>query len=340
MRWLARLTGLILAAGGVGAAHALVPAGNAMEQPVPTVTAPTVPVPTEPAPTVPASSTPASTTPTPPPVRLAPVVTTPSTRLVPAPPATTEITVTVDAEPQAPARRAAPSPSSMYVAPTPQPEPSSAPAAARPTRAARARTFDATMHRTSGRVSVRLAVMLPASGRAFLIVRGPAPSCRVAGYVPLRGQGGATTVFFAGRVHGRRLDPGVYRISLSPNRRLVTGAPTEFVRVAAPRRSVPLPESAPRPACSRAAPVAKPAAKKPPAPPTARVAEAAAKEPAAEDADDAAAAALPVAGVLGEATEEPDAGPFLAIAVLALVAGLLLAMVGLVTKFLRGSWNP
>jgi hypothetical protein len=61
----------------------------------------------------------------------------------------------------------------------------------------------------------------------------------------------------------------------------------------------------------------------------------------AEKRDEAAAAALPVAGgVLGEATEEAETEPFLAIGVLALVAGLLLAMVALVARFLRGSWNP
>ncbi len=59
-----------------------------------------------------------------------------------------------------------------------------------------------------------------------------------------------------------------------------------------------------------------------------------------DEPENAAADALPVAGVLGEATEEADSEPFLAIAVLALVAGLLLAMVALVAGFLRGSWNP
>ena len=35
-----------------------------------------------------------------------------------------------------------------------------------------------------------------------------------------------------------------------------------------------------------------------------------------------------------------DEHPFLAAAVLTLVAGLLIAMLALVTRFLRGSWNP
>ena len=157
-----------------------------------------------------------------------------------------------------------------------------------------------------------------------------------AGYIPVRG---ASTVFFAGRVHGRRLGPGIYRISPSPNRRLVYGAPTAFVRVVSPRRSVPVADSAPKPACKTVAPAA---IRKATARPRARVAGVVASEkPSAEKRDEAAVAALPVAGgVLGEATEEAETELFLAIAMLALVAGLLLAMVALVTKFLRGSWNP
>ena len=49
---------------------------------------------------------------------------------------------------------------------------------------------------------------------------------------------------------------------------------------------------------------------------------------------------MPDAGVLGVATGDAAEEPFVAIAVLTLVAGLLIAMVALVTRFLRGSWNP
>ena len=188
-------------------------------------------------------------------------------------------------------------------------------------------------------MSVRLAVRNPKAGRAFLVVRGPAPSCRVAGHIPVRG---ARAVFFAGRVHGRRLGPGLYRISPSPSRRFVAGAPTAYVRVVSPRRSVPVAASAPKPACRKAAPAAKPVVRKATVRSRARVAGVASeKPPPAEKRDEAAAAVLPVAGgVLGEATDEAETEPFLAVAMLALVAGLLLAMVALVTKFLRGSWNP
>jgi hypothetical protein len=338
LRWFARLTGLVLAAGGVAAAHALVPPGSAQEPP-PTVTTPTVPAPTEPAPTVPAPSTPAPTVPTPPPVRLAPVVTSPSTRLAPAPPAPAEITVTVDDTP-APADQATRQRSRGYVAPIPAPQRSFEPATVARARrpVARPRAFEATRHRTSRRASVRLTMRTPTAGRAFLVVRGPAPSCRVAGHIPVRG---ARTVFFAGRVQGRRLGPGIYRISPSPNRRFVAGAPTAYVQVVSPSRSVLVADSAPKPACKNAAPAAKPVARKATARPRARVAGVVASEnrPAAKR-DEAAAAALPVAGGVLEATEEAEPEPFLAIAVLALIAGLLLAMVALVAKFLRGSWNP
>ena len=76
--------------------------------------------------------------------------------------------------------------------------------------------------------------MLPKRGRMFLVVRGPAPSCRVAGVIPVRGRKGENTVYFAGRVHGHRLAPGVYLISLSANRHHMPRAATEYVRVVSP----------------------------------------------------------------------------------------------------------
>jgi hypothetical protein len=194
--------------------------------------------------------------------------------------------------------------------------------------------------------------VLPNARRVFLIVRGPAPSCAVAGYIPVRGRRGANTVYFAGRVHGRRLEPGVYLVSLSPNRRLDAGAPTDYVRVVSQRRSVPLPEQAQKPSCSDVAgasttdaieravlagalPKASTSSR-----PTARVAGAAVEQPTGGENDDGAAGLLPDSGVLGTATDDADEGPFLAIAILGIIAALLLAMFALVTRFLRGSWNP
>ena len=353
-----RLILFVVAIGGFVSAHALVQTGNAMEVPVPTVTVPSLPVPTITTPTVPSLPTPTVTVPTvpappppttaPPPVRLPPVLTSPPpTRPAPAPrppqPATTT-TPTVGSP--APAGRTATPPSSGYAYTTPSTAPAAGtgrPAGARSTATSRA--LATSTHRTAHRVSVQLAFLLPKAGRRFLIVRGPAPSCRVAGYIPVRGREGVNTVYFAGRVHGRRLEPGVYLISLSPTRRLVRGAATEYVRVVSPRRSLPLPDGAPKPSCTMAAAagyeqssrtvLAGAAADEP----TAHVAGVAVPGPTGGENDDSAAG-LPESGVLGVSTGDADEQPFLAIAVLILVAGLLLAMLALVTRFLRGSWNP
>jgi hypothetical protein len=220
-----------------------------------------------------------------------------------------------------------------------------------------ARKLDARRLKTRNRVSVRLDFTLPQADRLFLIVRGPAPSCRIAGYIPVRGRKGANRVAFSGRVHGRRLEPGIYLISLSQTRRFTPGAPTEYVRVVSPRRSVPLPDSASKPSCRDAAllatdstarillaeAVAPPA---PSAPPTARPASVqtpatkAAPDRTGDEDDEEASGFVPDAGILGVATGDGAEQPFVAIAVLSLVAVLLLAMLALVTRFFRGSWNP
>ena len=192
--------------------------------------------------------------------------------------------------------------------------------------------------------------MLQKADRLFVVVRGPAPSCRIAGYIPVRGRKGANTVFFAGRVHGRRLGPGVYLLSLSTNRRLDPAAATEYVRVVSRRRSVPLPERTPKPSCSDVAgastsdaierTVLAGAATKTSKPrPTASLAGTAAGSPSGNENDDGASG-LPDSGVLGAATDVADEQPFVAIAVLTIVGALLLTMLVLVTRFLRGSWNP
>jgi hypothetical protein len=210
--------------------------------------------------------------------------------------------------------------------------------------------LQARVQRSRNRVSVRLAFVLPKADRLFVIVRGPAPSCGIAGYIPVRGHKGANTVFFAGRVHGRRLGPGVYLLSLSTNRRLDPSAATEYVRVVSRRRSVPLPEQAQKPSCSDVAgastsdaierTVLAGAATKTSKPrPTASLAGTAAGSPSGDENDDGASG-LPDSGVLGAATDVADEQPFVAIAVLTIVGALLLTMLVLVTRFLRGSWNP
>jgi hypothetical protein len=192
---------------------------------------------------------------------------------------------------------------------------------------------------------------LPKADRIFVIVRGPAPSCRIVGYIPVRGRKGENTVTFTGRVQGRRLEPGIYVISLSPNRRLVPGAAREYVQVVSPRRSVPLPESAREPSCNDAAAlasdpiarillaeavplVATPSIRPASARPSGRTAA------DGEEDEEEATGFRPDAGVLGVATGDGTEEPFIAILVLTLVAALLIAMLALVTSFLRGSWNP
>lgn len=386
MKWFGRLFCLIVAASGFAAAHLLAQEGNAAVPvptvsltvptlPVPTLTTPTLPVPSVPTPTVsvpvPVPSVPTPTVPlpppsttTPPPVRLPPVPPRPPVTTRPAPtpaPArpTTSTTITVPSQP--PAGGASTPPSTGY---TPAPSSSSSssgssgaqsPSAGRYVRPAstarpQTKTFEAKTHRSRNRVSVRLAFVLPKADRIFLIVRGPAPSCQVAGYIPVRGHKGANTVFFAGRVHGRRLEPGVYLVSLSTTRRLDPAAATEYVRVVSRRSSVPLPERAHEPSCSDVAgastsdaierTVLAQAQQKTSKPrPTASLAGTAVVSPTGDENDDGASG-LPDAGVLGAATNGADEHPFVAIAVLTIVGALLLTMLALVTRFLRGSWNP
>ena len=368
MKWFGRLLCLVVAAGGFAAAHLLAQEGSAAVPvptvsvtaptlPVPTVTTPTLPVPSVPTPTVPSTPTPTVPIPpppttAPPPVRLPPVETRPPVTTRPAPtpaPArpTTSTTITVASQPPSrPSPSSDDTPSSASTSGAQAPSGASPSATARPQR----KTFAAATHRSRNRVSVRLAFLLPKADRLFVIVRGPAPSCRIAGYIPVRGRKGANTVFFAGRVHGRRLDPGVYLLSLSTNRRLDPAAATAYVRVVSRRRSVPLPEHAQKTSCSDVAgastsdaierTVLAPAAPKTSRPrPTAGLAGAAAGSPT-DDANDDGASGVPESGVLGAATSDADEQPFVAIAVLTIVGALLLTMLVLVTRFLRGSWTP
>ncbi len=377
MKWFGRLFCLVAAVGGFAAAHLLAQEGKAAIPPVPTVsvTVPTLPVPTVTTPTLPVPSVPTPTVPIP--VPSTPTPTVPDRRRRrrrrrrcscrrpypgrprrpgPAPtprPAqpTTSTTVTVPSQP--PARGTSPSPSRSYTpssASTSSGAQSSASASPSTTARPQRKAFAARVQRSRNRVSVRLAFVLPKADRLFVIVRGPAPSCRIAGYIPVRGHKGANTVFFAGRVHGRRLEPGVYLLSLSTNRRLDPAAATEYVRVVSRRRSVPLPERTPKPSCSDVAGastsdaiertvLAGAVAKTSKPRPTASLAGTAAGSPSGDENDDGASG-LPESGVLGAATDVADEQPFVAIAVLTIVGALLLTMLVLVTRFLRGSWNP
>ena len=59
-----------------------------------------------------------------------------------------------------------------------------------------------------------LRVWLKRPARLVLLVQGPAPSCEQAGRLRFRGTRGTNRVPFIGRVHGRDLAPGVYRITV------------------------------------------------------------------------------------------------------------------------------
>jgi hypothetical protein len=104
--------------------------------------------------------------------------------------------------------------------------------------------------RKGGRVAVRIEFTLDAPQRLFLVVRGPSPSCRTVGVVAIRGRAGENAVRFAGRVGDRRLDPGVYLLTLSDTRSVEPGAEAEAVRVVSPRRTVPLTASEREPTCA------------------------------------------------------------------------------------------
>jgi hypothetical protein len=214
-----------------------------------------------------------------------------------------------------------------------------------------ARKLDARKLKTRNRVSVRLDFTLARAARLFLIVRGPAPSCQAVGFIPVKGRKGHNTVAFAGRVQGHRLGPGVYLISLSPTRQFTAGAPTLSVRVVSARRSVPLPDAARKPSCSEPSEPAtfstpwiqlveatQSALKSAPRQerPAAQVASAQRNDPPDGDDEEAAGLIPDIGAIGGDAAEQP----FLAIAVLVLVGALLLAMAALVTRFLRGNWNP
>jgi len=167
----------------------------------------------------------------------------------------------------------------------------------------------------------------------------------------VRGRKGTNTVFFSGRVQGRRLEPGVYQLSLSTSRRPQPAAPATTVRVVSPRRSVPVTTPARSAACAPAqaffddgtrileaeaqqqrVPIAKLAAA-----PNAALRPALPSDGVANGEDEEAAGLVPDPG-----SDSADGGleSFAAIAVLLIVASLLLGMVALVTRFLRGSWDP
>jgi hypothetical protein len=365
-----RLLGLVAAVGGIAAACGITGSGHALVlPPTPTVSVPTplpVPVPPPPAapPPLPTPQLPPLPAPAPPPVSLPVSEPTPA---VSAPVAAPRLTQPANAVPPLTARPTAPStaaaaetPPSSTAAPA-QPSASTAwSSGATPERrqsaAAPQRRLEAKTQRTNNRVSVRLEFTLPEAKRVFLIVRGPSPSCEIVGVIPFRGRKGENAASFSGRVRGRALEPGVYSITISPKRRLPANAPTEYVRVSSPRRTVPLPEGARKPRCTAAQALAAAAAYRflaneqdaalaaptRPAVPAAPLRPPLGPPTPSLDPGDRAGGILdgiPRPAEIGTAPE--SLGEVIATFLVLVVAGLLLlSMLGLVARFMRGSWNP
>jgi hypothetical protein len=61
--------------------------------------------------------------------------------------------------------------------------------------------------------AITLTFVLPRAGRVFFTVSQVSPVCRTAGHFSYRGHAGLNRVRFNGRVAGRQLGPGTYRIS-------------------------------------------------------------------------------------------------------------------------------
>lgn len=96
-------------------------------------------------------------------------------------------------------------------------------------RARRARTTKQGRNRAA-----RITFTLNRPGRVVFVVRGPAPSCRVAGRFSVRGDRGVNHVRFTGRIGGRELPYGTYRITARTSGR----APSRSVLVAVGERPV------------------------------------------------------------------------------------------------------
>ena len=202
-------------------------------------------------------------------------------------------------------------------------------------------------------MKVQLTFMLTKAQRLFLVVRGPVPSCEVAGVIPVRARRGVNKLTFAGRVGGRALRPGKYLLSLSTTREPVATAPSTLVRVVSKRRSVPAKPGAEKPRC-KAAPASTTGVFYPLLSGVATLSGSTGAETSRADA----VSAVPPAksdltdlqeDVLGIATPgarlEPGSaadrlGSLVAILVLTLIGAVLLTTVALVARFLRGSWNP
>jgi hypothetical protein len=76
--------------------------------------------------------------------------------------------------------------------------------------------------------AARITFTLSRPGRVLFVVRGPAPSCRVAGRFSVRGDRGVNHIRFTGKVGRRELPYGTYRVTArtrgsAPSRPVLVG---------------------------------------------------------------------------------------------------------------------
>jgi hypothetical protein len=193
-----------------------------------TVSLPTVSLPI---PTSPPAPPPVAPTPPPPPVSLPP----PPPVSVPTPPAQIPLPVSRSSPSSSPSPAPLPSSSSPATggssssaaeptsgdyssgtySPTSSERPRRPAARSRAARVTGIRARPGRVKRTRGqrRRAARITFTLSAPGRVVFVVRGPAPSCGVAGRFSVRGKRGRNRVGFTGRLGRRTLGPGAYRIT-------------------------------------------------------------------------------------------------------------------------------
>jgi hypothetical protein len=97
---------------------------------------------------------------------------------------------------------------------------------------ARPRTTTVVTERTAtGRKRVRLHVVVRRPGKLRIVVTGPAPGCATAGVLRVKARRGGNDILFGGRIHGKRLEPGLYALTPTFGSTTRPGATSVVVRV-------------------------------------------------------------------------------------------------------------
>jgi hypothetical protein len=332
---------LLLLTGAVGLFAGVVFGGPARGDLLPTLTLPTLPIGTTAPPVPPA--------PPPPPVPPAP----PVPPLPPAPPVPP-----VPPAPPLPILKSPPPAPRGGVAPPAPPAPSRT---GGPAPRSGSKSFQSgdppQVHASRSRFATRgpasrrgtkISFRLKRAAKIVLVVRGPRPSCAVAGTKAVRGRPGMNRVPFSGRFHHRPLAPGTYTITVfavrGSSRRELGTIPVQVVppgkvrnRGGRPPAVAPCPTGANGPSSSLglALPAAIVSGTNPP--PSASNDRHPLKPPNVK----------PPGGILGTGLRPPhiDLPPshgfswmsLLLLAALALPAGLIVVYT---VRFMRGSWSP